>query len=163
VPDVAYALTEPTHWHALNRPQASFRGRLIGGCIDTLMHTAGTPHGDLRRFIAAGDEAGTVLFLENADQSPTELVRALHRLRWAGWLDGLSGLLIGRSAAPDSTGATELRYRDALQTTLAGLPCPVLIDCDIGHLPPQLLLINGAQAAVRWHPAQGGAVVQWLT
>ena len=87
-------------------------------------------------------------------------VRALHRLRWAGWLDSLAGLLIGRSAAPDSTGPTNLRYREALQSTLATLPCPVLVDVDIGHRPPQLLLVNGALAELRWSAAEGGRVLQ---
>lgn len=163
VPDTTYALTEPTHWWPLNRPADSdikMSGRLAGGCIDTLMHTAGTSHGELRRFIAEAGADGTLLYLENAEQSPTDLVRALHRLRWAGWLDGLTGLLIGRSAAPDNTGPTTLRYCEALQSTLAMLPCPVLVDVDIGHRPPQLLLVNGVMAEVRWSAAKGGSVFQ---
>jgi muramoyltetrapeptide carboxypeptidase len=165
VPEVTYALTEPTHWWPLNRPaehEIVVSGRLAGGCIDTLMHTAGAAHGDLRRFFAEAGAEGTLLYLENAEQSPTDLVRALHRLRWAGWLDGLAGLLIGRSAAPDTTGPSALRYRDAIQSTLASLPCPVLVDLDIGHRPPQLLLVNGAMAELRWSAAEGGRVLQRL-
>lgn len=42
VPDVTYQLTEPTRWQALHgQTEVSFSGRLIGGCIDTLMHLAG--------------------------------------------------------------------------------------------------------------------------
>ncbi len=165
LPAVTYALTEPTHWLALDGArQARFSGRLIGGCIDTLMHTAGTPHGDVRAFIKACRDAGeaTIVYLENAEQSPTSLVRALHRLRWAGWLDGISGLLIGRSAAPDSTAPSALRYIDALHSTLGALGCPVIVDVDIGHRPPQMVLINGAPAEVRWHSDGGGEVVQRL-
>ena len=165
VPEVSYQLTEPTHWRCLNRAggtDVEFSGRLIGGCIDTLMHTAGTQHGDVRGFIAAAGSDGTVLYLENAEQTPVGMVRALHRLRWAGWLDGLAGLLIGRSAAPDTSLPTQLRYAEALQGTLAGLPCPVLVDVDIGHRPPQLLLLNGARAQVRWNSAGGGSVRQSL-
>jgi muramoyltetrapeptide carboxypeptidase len=91
------------------------------------------------------------------------MVRALHRLRWAGWLSGLSGVLIGRSRAPDTTGPTELRYEEALQRELGTLACPVLIDVDIGHLPPQLMLINGSVAQVRWSVAEGGTIGQTLT
>lgn len=168
VPDVTYSLTEPTHWRCLNRSADDvvlFGGRLIGGCLDTLMHTAGTPYGDLRRFIADAGSDGAILYVENAKQSPVDVVRALHRLRWAGWLDGVAGLVVGRSAAPDShdqLGGTRLRYADALQRMLASLPCPVLADADIGHLPPQLLLINGARAQVSWSGSGGGRVVQTL-
>jgi muramoyltetrapeptide carboxypeptidase len=168
VPDVTYSLTEPTRWRCLNRSAdtaVDFTGRLIGGCLDTLTHTAGTPHGDVRRFIADAGAEGTILFFENAELSPVAVVRALHGLRWAGWLDGLAGLLVGRSAAPDShdkLGSTRLRYADALQHMLGALACPVLVDVDIGHLPPQLVLINGAQARVCWSESGGGRIAQTL-
>lgn len=165
VPDTTYALTEPTRWWALDGAETVHcQGRLVGGCLDTLMHLAGGPHGDVAGFIARCRAAGedVVLYLENAEQSPTAAVRALHRLRWAGWLDGLAGVLIGRSAAPDTTAAHALRWADALHGTLGGLPCPVLVDADIGHRPPQLLLVNGARAEVRWSAAAGGEIVQRL-
>lgn len=163
VPDSTYRLTEPTAWSCLNREpgaEVAFSGRLIGGCLDTLLHLAGSPHADVAGFIARCADDGAVLYLENAELSPTALVRALHGLRWAGWLDGLTGVLIGRSAAPDTTGASQLRYAQALRETLGGLPCPVLADVDIGHRPPQFTLVNGAWAQVRWSAAEGGTVEQ---
>ena len=163
VPDVTYQLTEPTQWRALQGQAAvSCTGRLIGGCLDTLIHLAGSVHGDLPGFIHAHRDQGTLLYLENAEQSPTACVRALHRLRWAGWLHGIQGLLIGRSSAPDTTRDHELRYAQALQNTLADLPCPVLWDMDIGHRPPQMLLVNGALAQVDWSAHGGGRIEQHL-
>ncbi len=164
VPDTTYQLSEPTHWSCLNRPADQsqlLRGRLIGGCIDTLMHIAGTRHGDVMGYVA-GNPEGTIVYLENAEQSPTCMVRALHRLHAAGWLDSLAGLLIGRSAAPDTTQPDALRYHEALTSSLGHVPYPVLIDVDIGHLPPQLLLINGAMAEVTWNESNGGKVAQAL-
>jgi muramoyltetrapeptide carboxypeptidase len=158
VPDLPFQLTETTQWRWLNPPAAaqdtaSFSGRLIGGCLDTLIHLAGTAW-------APWPGEGTVLYLENAELSPVALVRSLHRLRDSGWLDGLAGLMWGRSAAPDSSGPTTLRYEDAIRRELGALPCPVLVDVDIGHRPPQLLLVNGAWAEVSWSMAAGGRVVQ---
>ena len=163
VPGVTYSLTEPTHWRCLNRPDdqdVRFSGRLIGGCIDTLTHLAGSAFGDVPVFVQRCSDDGAILYLENAGMSPSELVRAMHRFRWAGWLDGLAGLLIGRSAAPDSTAAHDLRYADALLRELAPLPGPVLVDVDIGHRPPQCMLVNGARAEVRWSAADGGSITQ---
>ena len=163
VPDTTYALTEPTQWRCLNRPVDTplhFRGRLSGGCIDTLVHLVGSVFGNLPKFVQSCGAEGVILYLENAEMSPTELVRALHRLRWAGWFDGLTGLLIGRSAAADTTGAHELRYETALQCELGDLPFPVLVDVDIGHRPPQLMLVNGALADIDWSAADGGQVMQ---
>lgn len=165
VPDTTYQLTESTRWWALRgESDLRLRGRLIGGCVDTLMHTAGTEHGDVRTFIAQCTARGerVLLYLENAEQSPTALVRALHRLRWAGWLQGIAGLLIGRSAAPDTTAREALRYEQALAQGLVGLACPVLVDMDIGHRPPQMLLVNGALAEVVWGAQRGGRIEQWL-
>ena len=164
VPDTTYQLTEPTRWRALTGAQhVAFQGRLVGGCLDTLMHLAGTGHGDVARFITTHRATGTVLYLENAGLSPADWVRALHRLRWSGWLDtahGLTGVLIGRSAAPDSTQPSELRYEEALQSTLGALDCPVVVDMDIGHRPPQLVLVNGAVARVSLSAGDGGQVTQ---
>lgn len=163
VPDTAHALTESTRWHSLlGQTELKFCGRLIGGCIDALMHLAAGEHGDVCSFIARCGPAGAVLYLENAELSPVALVRALHGLRWAGWLDGLAGLLIGRSAGPDAAKPGGLTYLQALRSTLGDLACPVLIDVDIGHRPPQFVLINGARACVTWSAADGGRIEQWL-
>ena len=166
-PASVYQLTEATRWWPLQgQTEVDIGGRLIGGCVDTLMHTAGTPYGDVAAFMAAQrarDGEGTLLYLENSGLTPTDWLRAMHRLRWAGWLDvgaGLAGVLVGRSAAPDTTKAGQLRYAEALQATLGELSCPVLVDMDIGHRPPQLVLVNGARARVRWDAAAGGRVHQ---
>ena len=55
-----------------------------------------------------------------------------------------------------------LSYADALDRTLAALPCPVLVDLDIGHKPPQFVLINGAISRVTWSEAAGGTLEQRL-
>ena len=163
-PGGAYALTEATRWrHLHSAPEALVEGRLVGGCLDTLMHTAGTLHSDVAGFIRAHRQErgeGPLLYLENAGLGPCDWLRALQRLRWSGWLDGLAGVLVGRSAAPDSTGVTELRYEEALHETLSDLPCPVLLDLDIGHVPPQLVLVNGAWARVQLQADGSGSVLQ---
>jgi muramoyltetrapeptide carboxypeptidase len=40
--------------------------------------------------------------------------------------------------------------RDALLDALGDLTIPVLYDLDIGHLPPQMILVNGALATVKF-------------
>ena len=54
--------------------------------------------------------------------------------------------------------ANELReftLRDALTRMHSPTSSiPVLYDLDIGHLPPQLLLVNGALATLRFGPAE---------
>ena len=84
--------------------------------------------------------------------------RALHHLRLAGWFDAASGILVGRTAAEVVESFTQ---RDALVDALDGLTIPVIYDMDIGHLPPQLMLVNGARATLSFGPA-GNSVTQTL-
>ncbi len=87
--------------------------------------------------------------------SPTALVRCLLSLRRQGWFDGIAGLLLGRSAAPEPVDVGHLTYVEALNSALGDLPCPILYDVDIGHHPPQFTLINGAFARVRFENGAG--------
>jgi muramoyltetrapeptide carboxypeptidase LdcA involved in peptidoglycan recycling len=98
--DAPFNLTERTEWKRLDGSldEVSIEGLLIGGCFDTLVGLAGTKFGDIPTFAKANSHLGTVLFLENAEMSPTGVVRALLSLKRKGWLDHLSGLLLGRSA-----------------------------------------------------------------
>ncbi|MGI4861290.1 MAG: S66 family peptidase [Janthinobacterium lividum] len=152
-----------TQWRPLDgtRADISLTGRLIGGCLDTLSRLAGTVFGAVPRYIEASRPDGTLLYLENAEMKPYDLARALLSLRMAGWFDGLSGVLLGRSGVSEPAQRDEFAYIDALRTALGDLPCPVIHDMDIGHIPPQMSLVNGAFAQVELRRGRG-TVVQWL-
>jgi len=155
--DAPLNLTETTHWQRLGGSieTVEFRGRLIGGCLDTIAWLAGSKYGDIPRFIQESGGLGTILYFENAEMEPTGLVRALLALRRNRWLDGLSGLLIGRNSGPSPESPASLSYTDALLATLDDLSCPVIFDVDIGHQPPQFTLINGAVAHVQFEAGRG--------
>jgi muramoyltetrapeptide carboxypeptidase LdcA involved in peptidoglycan recycling len=163
-PDVTFALGAPTRWEDLRGEAGAvrFEGRLVGGCLDTLMHLAGTPYGDVPAFVqkhrARGE--GVVLFLENAGLSPMGVLRALTNLRLAGWLDGLSGIILGRSGYKQHVPEHLVGYRAAVEAALGGVRCPVILDADIGHVPPQLSLVLGAHATVTRDDAGLWRVVQ---
>jgi muramoyltetrapeptide carboxypeptidase len=142
-----YNITETSLWKTLDGSnKANLKGRIIGGCLDTLVNLVGTPFGDLNRFKNSFKDDGVVLFLENCEQSPCAVARALWNMRLAGWFDGVKGIVFGRSAAPDAKDSSQLSYREALQGVLGDLNFPVILDADIGHMPPQMLLINGTYA-----------------
>jgi muramoyltetrapeptide carboxypeptidase len=161
-PDVTFSLTEPTEWQPLRggSDAIAFEGRLIGGCLDTLKHLVGTPYGDVPGFIRDHAADGVILFLENAGLTPTGVLRALMQLKMAGWLDGLAGVMLGRSAYKGKVPMRHLSYREAVAETLGELRCPVVLDVDLGHVPPQLTLVQGALATVTFDPDQGWRVVQ---
>lgn len=150
--DAALNLTETTEWQRLDGSASpiDLQGRLIGGCLDTVAWLAGSVYGDVPTFIRAAGADGALLYLENCEMPPVAVVRAMLALKRHGWFEGLSGLLLGRSSGPDAPTSDSLSYVDALRSSLEGIRCPVLYDLDIGHRQPQLTLVNGALAKVRY-------------
>jgi muramoyltetrapeptide carboxypeptidase LdcA involved in peptidoglycan recycling len=161
--DAPLDLTSPTRWWRLDGRDDALvvRGRLIGGCLNTVAWLAGTRYGDVPGWRRRCGEDGVIMHLENVELGPGALVRALTALRRHGWLDGLSGLLMGRSTGPDTADARRLSYADALHAVLDDAPFPVLCDVDIGHRPPQFTVLNGALAEVAF-AAGSGTLTQWI-
>ncbi|WP_300681046.1 S66 peptidase family protein [Nocardioides sp.] len=120
-------------------------GRLIGGCIETLVNLAGTPYGDVARFGAEHAEDGLIVYLEAAEDGAATICRSLHGLRLAGWFDHASAILIGRTDAPDHPHLTQ---DEAVLDALGRLDLPIVFDVEIGHVPPHLPLVNGALSTV---------------
>ncbi|WP_174873155.1 S66 family peptidase [Vogesella oryzae] len=150
------SVTESSRVRVLGSDSAVIEGRLLGGCLDVLSRLVGTPYFDLTAF----KQQPTLLYLENCELAPYELLRALSGMRLAGVLEDLAGLVLGRSSGPDTTADCDLGYQDVLLQALAGLACPVVVDADIGHVPPQWSLLNGAWA--RLEVAAGRAQLrQW--
>ncbi|WP_394143511.1 S66 family peptidase [Vibrio atypicus] len=138
-----------SNWKWLVKPESGLavEGRLIGGCWDTLLHLFETEYLDLKALSRDYPE-GVLLYLENAEMSPTDVARTLLSMKFKGVFKHINGLLLGRSAVSEPTDEEALTYFDAIQNGLANMGIPVIYDMDIGHLPPNLTLINGALARV---------------
>ena len=138
-----YTLDVPGTWSLLDPAAGHVRvsGRLIGGCIETVGMLAGTAYGDLDAFARDHAPEGLIVYVEAAENGAFTIARDLWRMRLAGWFDRANAVLVGRTAAPDAPGFTQ---RDAVRSALADLDVPVVVDVDFGHVPPQLVLVNGA-------------------
>lgn len=147
-----YHLTEMTEWKAIGGREAS--GRLLGGCIDLLLHTIGTEYGDIASFQQHHLNGEPILwYFENAEMNVPALKRTLLQMKWAGWFNHTSGILFGRSEAPDEyQGYTVEDIYHELQEML---DVPILYDIDCGHVPPQLTLINGSHASIQVEDGKG--------
>lgn len=155
-----FHLTEPTVWKTVSGHAERLEGRLLGGCIDVIRHLIGTPYGGIEAFRKKFIPGEPVIwFLENCDMNTTDLKRSLLQMKYAGWFDNCSGIVFGRSEANDSIQgySAELVYQELAEQ----LKIPVVYDADIGHQPPQVILVNGAKAT--FHVEDGkGRVVQEL-
>ena len=134
-------------------------GRLIGGCIETLSHVAGTAYGDIPRWVATHAPEGTIVYVEAAEDDAYATCRALHGMRLAGFFAGANAVLVGRTHAPDGPTLTQ---REAVLDALGCLGVPILADVECGHVAPFLGLVNGALARVE-HGPQTARITQSLT
>ncbi|MFD6134005.1 S66 peptidase family protein [Isoptericola sp. NPDC060257] len=134
------------------------RGRLIGGCLETVSLLAGTPYGDVARFAAEHAPEGLVVYLDILEWEALEVGRALWAMRHAGWFDAAHAVLVSRTHAPDSDGFTQ---HDAVRDALGDLGIPLLADVECGHVPPYLALVNGALARVQ-HGPEASVITQRL-
>jgi muramoyltetrapeptide carboxypeptidase LdcA involved in peptidoglycan recycling len=158
--------TEPTRWRRLDGRDGeplTLKVRLIGGCLDTVSRLAGTRFGDVPAFIRSNRADGVLLYLENCEQNPCEMLRTFVSLKLHGWFDGVAGVLLGRSSAPEVTDANRLDHLRATREALGDLPCPVLVDVDIGHRQPQFTLVNGALATCHFEAGSGWTSQTWTS
>ncbi|MGJ8581866.1 MAG: S66 family peptidase [Psychromonas sp.] len=155
-PNATFNLTAQTLWKVLNKndQNCEFSGRLIGGCFDTLSHIIGTEYFDIRSFVQQHNNEGVILYLENAEMSSTAYLRGLLSLKYKGFLKLVNGLLIGRNAAANN-GDKDISDYEALTQALYDVDIPVVYDADIGHLSPNMTLLNGVYAKVELKNGMG--------
>jgi muramoyltetrapeptide carboxypeptidase len=126
-------------------------GRLIGGCIETLRHLAGTPYGDIARFGGQHAADGLIVFLEAAGDDAYSVCRSLHGMRLAGFFTGATAVLVASTLAPDSPTMTQ---HEAVLDALGGLGVPIVTGLGCGHVPPYLPVVNGATGLLELGPGQ---------
>lgn len=82
---------------------------------------------------------------EGYEDEAATICRHLHGLRLAGWFEHASAILVGRTDAPDHPQMTQ---EQAVLDALGRVGVPLVLDVEIGHVPPHLPLVNGAFATV---------------
>ena len=127
-------------------PAVTFRGRLIGGCMDCLVNLTGTCYDKTADFLEKYKEDGFIWFLESCDLNVFSIRRAMWQMEHAGWFQYVKGFLIGRPM-----NGNEMMGLDAMSAALevAGRKgVPVVLDVDLGHLPPMMPIIMGSLGTV---------------
>ena len=149
-PLVPYNLTEETRF--VYHPEGAGKGvkisgRLLGGCLDCLGLLAGTRFDTTKGFIEKYKDDGIIWFLESCDLNPMSIRRTIWKLKNTGWFEHAAGFLIGRPYlfGMDMMGVDQY---NAVTSMLSDLNVPIVMDLDIGHLPPQMPIVSGACAEV---------------
>jgi muramoyltetrapeptide carboxypeptidase LdcA involved in peptidoglycan recycling len=152
----AYRLDNPSSWKSLQGDMhVSFEGMLIGGCVDTLCKLFGTRFAPAESFLNKYKQKGFIWTLESCEMSAPDIYRTLWQMREGGWFKHCNGIIIGRSDGYKDK--RDFTLIDALKQGLGDLKTPVLYDADIGHIPPQVQIVNGAVGRVEF--VDGKAVI----
>ena len=149
-----YHLDTPVYWKTLNQEEeVSFKGRIIGGCIDIITELFGTRFDKTKEFIEKYKGDGIIWYFDNCELSMEDMVRTLWKFKDNGWFQYTTGIIWGRSATNYSNMGITLE--DALNRVLGDLDLPIIIDADIGHVPPRMTIINGAYTMVYCKDGKG--------
>ncbi|WP_406103139.1 LD-carboxypeptidase [Streptomyces sp. NBC_01003] len=108
------------------------RGVTLGGCLSLLAADLGAPH-------ARPSAAGGLLCLEDTGEETYRIDRYLTQLLRTGWLDGVSGILLGSWAECDAYDG----LRALLVDRLGGLGVPIVEEFGFGHCEGALTIPFG--------------------
>lgn len=131
-----------------------FRGKILGGCIDTIFDMFdGGRYADSPAVCAsyglfpdAEDWRGRILLLESSEEtpSPQKYRAALRYLKEAGVFAAVSGILVGK---PQNE-VYDREYRQALREVVDDPGLPILCNLPVGHAMPRCILPFGVEAVV---------------
>lgn len=152
-PLAPYQLTEPLairRFVGRREAEASetlkMTGRLLGGCMDCLVNLSGTRFDKTKEFAEKYKQDGILWFLEACELNVFGIRRAMWQMEEAGWFEHVSGFLIGRPANGEPM--MNLDAYGAVLEVAGRKQVPVIMDVDLGHMPPMMPLIVGSVAEV---------------
>lgn len=146
-PLLPYNVTETCIRRKYPDQDVRMEGRLVGGCLDILSLLTGTRYDKVQEFTERYKEDGIIWFIESCDLNPMGIRRALWQLEQAGWFGHVKGFLIGRPLCHGEEFLGLDQYK-AVTGILGKYNVPILMDLDIGHIPPMMPLICGSYAKV---------------
>lgn len=141
--DYTYNLTLETKWKNINSKDILImQGRGIGGCLDCIDTLIGTKFDKVKEYIEKYKNDGIVWFLECYEMNTPQFQRILWKMKNAGYFEYCKGIIFGRPYIMRED--YELTFDEACLDALGKLNIPIITDADIGHVPPQLAMVNGA-------------------
>ncbi len=137
------------------RSGLNISGRLLGGCVDILTLHVGTRTDKVAEFLEKYKDDGFIWFLECCDLDPLSMRRAFWQMREAGWFKYVKGFMIGRPLHFGEEALGVDQY-NAVTDILGDVGVPIIMDLDIGHVPPMLPIVSGSVADVK---AEGNKII----
>lgn len=142
-PHATYNLTEKVEWkNVVGGEKIVMEGRSIGGCLDSIKSYIGTKYDKVENYIERHKEDGSIWFLECFEANTAQLQITLWQMKNAGYFKNCNGIIFGRPLfIKEEYG---ISFNEAVKTALEDLNIPIICDADIGHVSPQMAIVNGA-------------------
>lgn len=131
--------------------KVNVQGRLIGGCMECLSTILGTRFDGTASFIDRYAADGILWYFDVFSMKAEEVYLALWHMREAGWFRHAVGVIFGRVCFPATM--LGMTYREAAVRALPDLP--LVMEADVGHIPPRMTLINGSLATLKAAEGRG--------
>lgn len=149
-----YKLSINTCWKSLKKEEKlNISGRCIGGCMDDIINLIGTKYDFTKQYINKYKDDGIVWFLEIYEMSTSQIFRNLLQMKNAGYFEKCKGIIFGRPLIIKEE--YDMKFNDVLYEFFKDLNIPIIYDLDIGHVAPQMPIINGAILDVNYENGKG--------
>lgn len=125
------------------------KGRIIGGCLDSLKDLIGTKYDNTTKFIEKYKEDGIVWYFDVADMTNEDVLRTMWQLKQLGWFNCCKGIIFGRLY--EEINYTGISLKNAVNYSLKELNIPIIINADIGHTDPVMTVINGSIVKINYN------------
>ena len=131
---------EPTVWDS-SVGDVTFKGRLLGGCMDILAMFAEGDSLDVGSFYERYSDDDVIWYMETFAMNDDSIRGMFSRMEENGWFERVSGFIFGRELFYEGEG-----YRKVIGDCLSSYDVPLIFGADVGHKAPRMVFVNGVPA-----------------
>lgn len=131
--------------------ECDVKGRMLGGCFESINDMAGTPFDHVAQFKERYKKDGIIWFFDVFAMESSDLYRALLKLKYMNYFENTKAILVSRVCFVRESNL--ISYHEAFKKAIPDIP--IILETDIGHTYPHMLVINGAMAHVEVKDGKG--------
>ncbi len=150
----SYHVTQKTQWKNLyDEKKLMFSGRCVGGCLDVIINLIGTKYDRVKDYIEKYKNDGIVWFFDIFEMSTPQVFCHLWQMKNAGYFEHCKGIIFGRAFLLRED--YDMNLVRVVKDAIGNLNIPVILEADIGHVPPQMPIVNGSILEIMCENGQG--------
>ena len=155
-----YNLTKKVYWNnVLGGNKIEIKGRSLGGCLDSLLFYFGTKYDNIKKYLEKYKDDGFIWFFDVFDKTTSDIFKSMWQMKNSGYFKYCNGIIFGRPLfVKEEYG---ISFNESVKDVLYDLNIPVICDADIGHVSPQLAIVNGAILKITSENGKGMVETLW--